>query len=351
MNGRMLGILGGILLPGLLFLGGCGVPEEVPDAAPGIADYVPVEADVRSVFEGSGSEYAAFTVCTDYILGDRFQLCRENAGTTVAEVREIRDGALRVLYRRGEAYYREDYLRNPALMAYEGTVESEVLLMEPLEVGTAWTGSRGESRSITAVDKEVQVPAGTFRALEVTTRYADGSLDRAYYARGTGLVLQVFEGGGSSVTASLSRVERGVPRTIRTAFWYPDLEGDRLVRRSLEVPFHTDEVSRQVLEKAYREGWTEGTGKVFPPGAKVNFLYLDGEGAVHLDLSRAFLTEMNAGALYESRILQSLANTFGGFYGASRVWLTLDGAPYVSGHVDMTEAFLPVELSGGMELP
>ncbi|MPM73475.1 Acetate kinase [bioreactor metagenome] len=53
---------------------------------------------------------------------------------------------------------------------------------------------------------------------------------------------------------------------------------------------------------------------------------------VYIDLNRAFMTEMNAGSEYEGMILQSIANTFGGYFQSDKVILTIDNALYESGH-------------------
>jgi spore germination protein GerM len=42
---------------------------------------------------------------------------------------------------------------------------------------------------------------------------------------------------------------------------------------------------------------------------------------------------MNAGAAYESLILQSITNTLGNFYGVDEVYIMVEGKPYESGHI------------------
>jgi hypothetical protein len=56
---------------------------------------------------------------------------------------------------------------------------------------------------------------------------------------------------------------------------------------------------------------------------------------------------MNAGAAYESMILQCIANTFGNYYHAESLILTIEGKPYESGHISMEEGqWIPVETDG-----
>ena len=61
------------------------------------------------------------------------------------------------------------------------------------------------------------------------------------------------------------------------------------------------------------------------------------ENSVHIDLSKDFIDEMNAGAGMESMILQSLTNTLGSYYGVQEVYITIDGGQYESGHIIIQE--------------
>ena len=318
-----------------------------------LADYVMVPADTRYTYKGEGNEYAGYTSFVDYTLEDRWQVRKSNAGTTLAVVLELKDGVYSRVYQRGESYYREDYLRNPTLMEAQA---GEVLLKEPLIVGNGWTLADGTGRSITALDKGVSTPYGSFEALEVTTRHPDGSVSMDYYAKGLGLVKSVFEGGGSVVTSSLEKVEKNVADSSMVRFFFPDLEEDCYYWKEVAVSFRTNDISRVVLGNAYRGAYTQGMkdagiGPVFTSGTLVNFLYLGKDGRVCLDLNGLFLGEMNAGAYYESMLLQALVNTFGSYYGSDRVVLTIDGGAYASGHIFLEEGeALRVELEDSRPL-
>jgi len=72
---------------------------------------------------------------------------------------------------------------------------------------------------------------------------------------------------------------------------------------------------------------------------------------VYIDLNQAFLTEMNAGSGYEAMILQSIANTFGQYYNAQKVYLTIDNKLYESGHISMKKGeFIKVKVEDAVEL-
>ena len=78
--------------------------------------------------------------------------------------------------------------------------------------------------------------------------------------------------------------------------------------------------------------------EILSENTKINKLcFNEEENSVHLDLSKEFTTEMNAGAEIEGLILQSVANTLGTYYGVQNIFLTIDGEPYESGHILLNE--------------
>ncbi len=118
----------------------------------------------------------------------------------------------------------------------------------------------------------------------------------------------------------------------KISFFYPNINDGKIYYKEKLVSFKKNDIVRQVIEKAYKETVSEDLGSVFSPNTKINSLYLNKDGMVYIDLNSAFLKEMNAGAQYEGMILQSIANTFGKYYDAKKVILTIDNKLYESGH-------------------
>lgn len=303
-----------------------------------IEDYYPIEKNTNYVYSGEGSEYASYERYVDYTSKDgRTAQYREvNPGTTMARVVELRDGEVRRIYSRGEAYYREDYILNPILRRSEG-IEREILLKEPIEVGNSWTLKDGRVRSITAIDLLVETSSGDYEAIEVTTD-GDEHVTRDYYARDVGHIKSVFDAGdGFEVLSELEEVEQDVAFTGRVNLYYPDLDANTYRYKPTPVKFKTNDITRIVLGNLYKrrpEG--QDLGAVLTPNTSINYLYLNDKGHVYVDLSQDFIREMNAGAYYETMLLKSLALTFGDYYNqASRVYLSIDGEDYESGHILM----------------
>jgi hypothetical protein len=317
--------------------------EEPKNETDQIKDYFPLKKNTRYIYEGTGNEFASFDVYNDYIEGGKVQQRVNNGGTVTANVMELKDGKLIKVYSRAEAYYRENLLK-------ETDDNQEILLMEPLKKGTKWTLPDGRVRTITDTEANINTPAGSYQAIEVTTEGTDGKT-MVYYAKNMGLVKSVFISGDVEITSTLAKIEENVPLKQTVRFYYPNIDDEKLYVKTKEIDFYTNEITRKVLAEAYKEAARSGLGPVFSKNTEINSLYLNKDGHVYIDLNQAFLSEMSAGAGFEGMILQAIANTFGLYYNAERVYLTIDNKPYESGHFSMEKGdYLKVELQDAVEL-
>lgn len=315
-------------------------PEEpVPVEKLSIEAYLQSEANTKYIYEGEGMEFAAYTSWVDYESDGLLQLRSNNGGTEAVKVYKVEDAKLVMVFTQGETYHRENMLEKEPNM-------DEVLLMEPLEKGTAWTLQNGAERSITDVAASVETPSGTYTAIEVTTVNEDSkTLD--YYAKGTGLVKSVFIGAENyEVSSTLSMIEKNSRLIQSLRLYYPNIEDEKYYYKDVVLEFETNDSAEDLISEAYKENETETAGVVLTENATINRLWLDQEAmVVHLDLNREFLTEMNAGSYYEYMILQSLVNTVGNYCMSDRVSITLDGYAYESGHILLEDGdYLTVDL-------
>ncbi len=322
-----------------------GETSTAPADASGLtlADYFPFKENVHMTYAGFGNEYAAMESWVDYVRNGALQLRRNNGGTEVVNIFVVEDGALKRVFLREETYYRQDFT---AMRAKE-----EILIMEPLEVGTTWTLADGSQRSITATNAAVTVPYGTFAALEVTTVY-DGSTGKSYYAPGLGLVKSEFvsdEAPSDPVTSELENYEEGSPLLQYAHFYYPDFNNERVAYIEKTFELYTNDDITAVFEREFKTV-PEGSGltPLMPADAALNSVSYDpGTGVVTADVSGRFVTGMNAGASLEGLILQSVADTLGWYFQTDKVQLTVDGGPYESGHFLFSAGeYLPYDLNG-----
>ena len=318
-----------------MMLCACSAATKEPVAAGGngapvsarVSDYFPVHSNTRLVYQGEGNEYASYEVYTDYAKDSRQQQRIVTGGSTSVRVIDTSKNEASVVFSKGEAPWRQNMLD-------QSSGAPEVLLRVPLEAGNAWLLGDPRTRTITAVGIQVATPLGVYDAIEVTT---EGPYGKAidYYVSGVGLVKSVYTSEGGTVTSTLAKIEEGAPLMQTIRFYFPDANTGQLRYADRDVSFYTNDLTREVLAKAYKEAPPDSLGTVFSPGTKINSLYLNQDGMVYIDLNKAFQREMNAGAAIESMILQSVTNTFGHYYGASRVLLTVDGSPYESGHISL----------------
>ncbi len=302
---------------------------EVATQALKIEDYFPIKENVKYIYEGNGNEYASYSKIIDYTSQNKVQHRINNGGTEIIKVFELKDGKVTMLLSKPETYYRENFLNNAA-------TDQEVILMEPLKVGTSWTLSNNYTRKINKTSVEVTVPAGKYNAIEVIT---EGPKDKTidYYASGIGLIKSVYTTGDkqSEVSSSLSKIEQNTPFVQSVRFFYPDINKSELFSVDKDISFNTNDMTNTVFETAYKQVNDKSNVKVLTENTKINSLYLNSDNIVCIDLNKSFIAEMNAGSEYESMILQSITNTFGMYYGTDKVIITIDGNPYESGHIAM----------------
>jgi len=293
------------------------------------SDYFPIRQNIQYIYEGYGNEYAAYRMTVDYTEEDKVQRRINNGGTEIVEIFIVSDDKVSKVYSRAETYFRENFLNRD----FEDP--EEIAIMDPIEVGTSWTSENSNVSTITNISADVDTPSGKYKALEITTEGPESkSID--YYVKDIGLVKTVYIGEDYEVSSALSSIEENTVFTQNVRFYYPNIDDGIYYYKDVDVSYKTNDITREILCNVYKEPVESENvpiGKVFSSNTEINSLYLNEDGMVYIDLNRAFLEEMNAGAGYEAMILQSIANTFGSYYNTEKVILTIDDALYESGHI------------------
>lgn len=292
-----------------------------------IKDYFPFKENHKYTYDGEGNEYASYTMFTDYITETRIQTRTDNGGTEMVKVFEYKDGELKEILSIGETYYRQNFTDIT-------DADGRIILKEPLTKDNSWTSNNGEKLTITNVDVEVSTPMGNYKTLEVTTEENDYKTIN-YYAKDIGLVKSVNTGDDYEVSSTLSKIETDSSLLHNIVLYFPDLEQDVIYASNAEIAFKTNEDAKDVIEKSIRDNQDKNT--ILSENTTINSLALMDDGIVYADFSKELVTEMNAGAYYESMILQSITNTLGNYYGTDKVYITIEGKPYESGHIQMNE--------------
>ena len=319
-----------------LFLTSCSNTVKVPEnnldntKKLKISDYYPYKQNLRMKYAGSGNEYAEQDVYVDIIKDNRIQLRVINPGTTSGQVLENKDGELRLITSVGELYFLSD-------LTFTLNKNPEILLKEPLEKDTKWTLPDGRTRYISGLDVKVSTPSGEYTALEVTTIGNDYTM-LEYYVINTGLVKRVFKSGESVIETSLEKIESDVKIQQTIKFYYPEFSKDRIVYVESKEAFETNHNIADTFEKFFKFPTEDTLTPLMSQNTKINKLYINlEEFKVYIDFSKEFVTEMNAGTSLEAMILRSVTNTLGNYYNVDKVYISIDGSPYSSGHVQISK--------------
>lgn len=298
-----------------------------------ISDYFPFTANLKTVYEGKGNEYASKTEYVDYIKGDKIQIRSDNGGTVSAKVLQNINGELIQLNSKGEVYYKQD-------MTSDEPAQNEVLLKEPLKAGTEWSLADGSKRAITGVDVSVSTPSGDYKALEVTTTFTDSSVTKDYYVVNKGLVKSVWSQNGTEVSSSLKEyVTDAAFTTMVRLYNFQVTDTDiQTVYKEAQISMKTNEEIKNVFQNKFIQNLGTGTKTVplMSTNTLINKMYVKpDEGIAYVDFTQHFVSEMNAGTTKETGVLRSVVNTIGHYYGVDKVIITLDGGVYSSGHIEM----------------
>jgi len=294
-----------------------------------IAEYYPFNDNVKLTYTGSGMEFASNTTYIDFIKGNRIQLRTNNGGTEVCQVREIKDGELRLITSVAECYYRDDLtsIKND---------KPEILLKEPLAKGTTWTLTDGRKSYISNIDVEIATPIGTYKAIEVTTESKFGK-DLAYYAKGIGLIKFITIGSDNfQVSTTLSKIEKNAPFTQEIKIYNNDVEANKFFYSTTKLSFNTNDSTKAIFEALFKSSPIKYF-QCISEGTKINSLYFNtSDKTVYVDFSKEFM-ELCVGTAGEFAVLYNVTSTLGIYYNADKVLLTVDKKPYESGHIAMKE--------------
>ncbi|MCK8816951.1 GerMN domain-containing protein [Natroniella sulfidigena] len=295
-----------------------------------LSDYYPFLEDTLLVYQGEGNEFAAQDVYFDFVVDELAQVRVSNPGATMGRIIMIEGGELRSADVAKESHYLED-------LTDQEITEYDVLLKEPLETGTSWTLADGKERYISGIDVEIETPSGEYQAIEVTTEL-ENAIQFDYYVAGVGHVKRNYQTDDFSVKTILEEIKEDTSITYPIKFFYPDFINEKIKYVTREVEFSTNDDLTEIFAEHLRQAPDENLTQLISDDTEINQIELDREEEiVKVDFSQELVTEMNVGHLLETKIIQSIVNIFGGHYNVDKVYLSLEGRPYESGHMMLSE--------------
>lgn len=290
-----------------------------------IVDYYPFKENTIMDYEGIGNEYAEQKTFIEFVEGNRAQMKIMNSGTNFVKVLEYKNGELTEVFAEGEFYHIENMLN-------ANTNSNNIVLKEPLEVGNTWSNNEGSTMEITSLDRKIETPSGTYDALEVTTEFKDGGRQREYYAKDIGLVARIYNNGEFEVKTLLKKIDKD-NQEMDILTYYPVAGDIDTVYIEQDIEFGTNESIEDILENVMKNPPSDKLIPSISKNTNINKIHLNRESwTLEVDFSKELLTDMNAGSSLEIEILKSIVNTLGKFYDAEKIYITVEGSPYESGH-------------------
>lgn len=279
-------------------------------------------------YEGINNEFAELIIIPQFAQENYFQTTTNNGGTTVAEVYEYKDDEIIRVFARPETYFRDNFMDIGIITDYK---DEEIILKKPIAEGTTWE-NEGREFQITAIEKEITVPAGTYTTIEVTEQTDDMTIKR-YYAEGTGLVYEISETSEMTIESKLEHIEEA-PEEVAINVFVADEQAEGLVRYESKINLKTNDPARFTIEGLLNgENEDYPDADILPDDTKINHMFLNNEDVVEIDLSKEFEDNMHAGSTGELFTIYGLVNTITEYYGVEKMLLTIEGEPYEGGHV------------------
>ena len=298
-----------------------------------LSAWMPRLNDVVYSYEGTGTEYAAYTWTPQFNQDNYYQVATNNGGTVLADVYEYDENEIVQVFSRPETYFRDNF---SSIGISENNRIEEVVLKQPIAVGTSWSSDQAKYE-ITAINTEITVPAGTYDTIEVTVTYED-SVTKRYYAEDVGLVYEKTEMDDLVVESSLETIQTDTPETLSITVFTPDDQAMGIDTVTAELTLSTNDPARKAIAELLRGDNADYPDfYIFPEGTEINYLFLNDSNVIEADVSSEYVSNMNAGSSGESLFLHSLTNTLIRYYGAEELLLTVDGEPYSGGHILLQE--------------
>lgn len=119
--------------------------------------------------------------------------------------------------------------------------------------------------------------------------------------------------------------------------YYYDVVTDKIVYLSTAIEIKNKEVATALLNEL-KKAPTEDISAAINEDITLKSANVDkNNDSITLDFSSNFVEAQNLGSGVEKSTLQAIANTFGEYFGVTKVIITLDGKSYSSGHILMNE--------------
>lgn len=331
-----------VILTAFFILVGCQTKDKDADSTPTdgvneeLLEYVMPKENTAYLFDGEGA-YSEWYYFYDYISDNFVQRKIQVGDLAVGELLQFSEDEMRLVSGIAPYFFIHD-MRNDEFY------QDLLLLKGPFTEGNSWvkedSSLRKSTSTITAVDKEIELPIGKKKAMEVTTETLDIESDtvvtsKEYYVKGIGFVR--FEETGSSRgerVVALSEILENQQVVQNIAFFYPGNEELLYEEKEISTGTNTN------MEMLLSEGFKSFEGEYPPIFTKddhiLHIIFDMFENKVVVDINKNFLdTQMKRDN--EEEFLEALVHTLAVYHGVPAVEITIEGEPYQSNKIKMTK--------------
>ena len=306
----------------------CGAKK----AGGSVSDYMGAIPNAIYEYEGEGNDYAAWSMFFDYMDEGRqvYQRRDITGGFTAGGVVSCSGGILKMTYFvEGMNFFADMTAFSPNYHA--------IILREPLELGAKWDRGYYEEgkkmrSEITAVDMEITVPYGSFKAIELTITFdEEGTVLKEYYARDLGLIKsETTTQDGLSFSSSLASIMKDTALERNVLFFYP-AEDYSMAYEERVIKYETNADCAEIMLRELNAYGAYKSESLIGGGVKINGIsFSPGAGRIKIDFSKELIEGKNYSKAEEAAVIEALVNTFGYCYGVKNVCLTVEGGGYAS---------------------
>lgn len=299
-----------------------------------LAAWLPRVENKKYTYEGIGNEFAAFTWYPQFNQEDYYQVKSVNSGATISEIYEYHNDQIVRTFQYPATYFRDNF---SDIGSFSDEKFKEIILQLPLVVGTNWT-SNGTNFKITALNHEITVPAGRYETIEVTGTFDEGATLKRYYAEDIGLVAEIYDDNEFIVESNLESIEEDVAEIIPLDIYVADDQAMGMDVVVAEIELRTNDPARMALTALFTgQDPDYAEINILPQGTEIQYLFLNDDEVVEVDLSEEFESNMSAGSTGELFYIYNVVNTLSRYYETDEVLLTVDGDPFTGGHMLLQE--------------
>ncbi len=255
----------------------------------------------------------------EFLKDDKIQVKSVSNSSIASSIYEVQNDALVLTYIAEDNYIKKELFN-------EKPNSNEILLMNPILIGTTWTNNNKQS-TITGIDIPVVTEAGTYNSIEVTTN-GEEFIQKDYYAVNIGKIKTIFETNGTIFTTELISYKNNTSLQGIYRYYFNSSSGKEFYYLEEKVTELTEkELTEKIANNLYnppREYLVS-----LQKNIKINFITLSPEkNYVHIDFSYESKDKFNLEVLSEPTLLKSLSNTLGFNYQVEDILITFDGSSY-----------------------